>query len=83
MKKITTTVLGAALVTLSFASAASASERHHTRHAVRQPAVSGAADPRNAFDYYGNEDSRQARAAAYGVRPGLVYGGAISAPAGR
>lgn len=83
MKKITTAVLGAALVALSFASAASASERHHVRRAVQQPTVSGATDPRNAFDSYGGLDARQSRAAAYGVQPGLVYGGTTSAPAGR
>jgi len=82
MKKITTAVLGAALVALSFAGAANASERHHVRRGVHQPVASGTTDPRNAFDSYGGLDPREARAAAYGVQPGLVYGGATSAPAG-
>ena len=88
MKKITTTVtatvFGATLVELSFAGAASATERHHVRRSAEQSTLSSASDPRNAFDYFGDRNvQQQERAAAYGVPAGYVYGGTISAPAGR
>ncbi|MET0707111.1 MAG: hypothetical protein ABWY82_09750 [Tardiphaga sp.] len=80
MRKLVLTAAGAALIALSITSAASATERHRARHVTQQPAV-GATDPRDAFGYYpgwGRE-----RVPSYGVYPGLIYGGAISAPAGR
>jgi hypothetical protein len=78
---ITAATLGATLIALSFASAANASDCRHARRAVQSSALMGTADPRGAFDYY--LDPREARAAAYGIQPGLVYGGTTSAPAGR
>ena len=80
MRKIVLRAAGAALLAMSMAHSANAAERHRMRHVTQQPAV-GATDPRDAFGYYpgwGRE-----RVPSYGVYPGLIYGGAISAPAGR
>jgi hypothetical protein len=82
MKKITYAAVGAALIALSVANAASASERYHARRHVQQQSVSTNADPRNSFDYYYPGWGREP-VPAYGVYPGLIYGGATSAPAGR
>jgi hypothetical protein len=82
MKKITYAAVGAALIALSVANAASASERHHARRHVQQQSVSTNADPRNAFDSYYPGWGRDP-VPTYGVYPGLIYGGATSAPAGR
>jgi hypothetical protein len=80
--KISYAVLGAALVALSAASTANASERHHIRRHVQQPHHLGStADPRDSFAYYYPGWGRD-RAPTYGVYPGLIYGGATSAPAG-
>jgi hypothetical protein len=74
---IAATVL--ALVALTVANAASASEpRHARRHA--QPVTTTTSDPRSAFDYYPGWG--RDRVPLYGVPPGLIYGGATSAPAG-
>ena len=84
MKKITYAAMGAALVALSVANTASATERHPTRH-VDRPAVA-ASDPRDAYaSWQGQYYPGWGRPAVptYGVYPGLIYGGAISAPAGR
>jgi hypothetical protein len=80
MMKYVTAAAISALVALTVANAANASEpRHARRHA--QPVTTTTNDPRNAFDYYPGwgRDS----VPLYGVYPGLVYGGATSAPAGR
>ena len=78
MRKIVLTAAGAVLIALSISTAASASERHR-RHAPPQPV--GVTDPRDAFGYYPGWG--RDRVPSYGVYPGLIYGGAISAPAGR
>ena len=79
MKKITATAMAAVLIT-AFASSAGATERHR-RH-VQQPDVS-TSDPRDAYasGYYPGWG--RPMAPSYGVYPGLIYGGATSAPAGR
>lgn len=80
MKKIVALGLGSALVVLIAASAASATERKNVRHYAQHPVVATNSDPRNAFDYYPGwgRDS----VPVHGVYPGLIYGGATSAPAG-
>jgi hypothetical protein len=79
MRKITAIAIGAALIALSVSNAASAAERHRSRH-VQQPAFSGG-DPSDAFGYYPGWG--RPMVPSYGVYPGLIYGGATSAPAGR
>lgn len=79
MKKFSYAAMGAALVVLSV-SAASASERHHVRRHIKHATVSTNTDPRDAYDYYPGWG--RPKAPSYGVYPGLIYGGAISAPAG-
>jgi len=76
MKKITATAMAAVLIA-AFASSAGASERHR-RHV--QPSAS-AGDARDAFAYYPGWG--RPKVPSYGVYPGLIYGGATSAPAGR
>jgi hypothetical protein len=78
MKKITATAITAVLIA-AFASGAGASERHHRRH-VQQPGVS-TGDARDAYGYYPGWG--RPMVPSYGVYPGLIYGGATSAPAGR
>jgi hypothetical protein len=80
MKKIITLAFGSALVVLTVASAASATERKGVRRHTQHPVVTTTSDPRNAFDYYPGWG--RDRVPLYGVPPGLIYGGAISAPAG-
>ena len=77
MKKITATAMSAVLIA-AFASSAGASERHRGRHV--QPSAS-AGDARDAFAYYPGWG--RPKVPSYGVYPGLIYGGATSAPAGR
>ena len=80
MSKIVLMAAGAALVALSMAGAAGAAERHRGRHLAQQPATSFT-EPRDAFAYYPGWG--RDKVPSYGVYPGLIYGGAISAPAGR
>jgi hypothetical protein len=82
MKKVAIITLGAALTALSFADAASAAERQHARHHHVRPVFSTGTNPSDAYDYYYPGWGRPA-VPPYGVYPGLIYGGAISAPAGR
>ncbi|WP_441241670.1 hypothetical protein [Tardiphaga sp. 768_D3_N2_1] len=81
MKAFIATVLVATVVATMVADAASASERKHARRHVQQPGTSTRIDPREAYDYYPGW-GREA-VPIYGVYPGLIYGGATSAPAGR
>ncbi|MDB5654582.1 MAG: hypothetical protein JWQ94_2195 [Tardiphaga sp.] len=78
MKKITIAAMAVAL-TASFASHAGAAERHHGRHVQQAGASTG--DPRDAYGYYPGWG--RPMVPSYGVYPGLIYGGATSAPAGR
>ena len=80
MRKIVLMAAGAALVAVSMADAAGAAERHRGRHVIHQPAA-GFVEPRDAFAYYPGWG--RDRVPSYGVYPGLIYGGATSAPAGR
>lgn len=80
MRKIVLTVAGAALLAMSMAHAANAAERHRGRHVAQQPAA-WFTEPRDAFAYYPGWG--RDRVPSYGVYPGLIYGGATSAPAGR
>ncbi len=80
MRKIVLMAAGAALVAVFVADAAGAAERHRGRHITQQPAV-GFTQPRDAFAYYPGWG--RDRVPSYGVYPGLIYGGATSAPAGR
>jgi hypothetical protein len=70
-----------ALAALTIAGAAGASERGHAGRHVQQQGIGSRADVRDSYDYYPGwgRDPVQMR----GVYPGLIYGGAISAPAGR
>ena len=79
MKKITATAIAAVLIA-AFVSNAGATERHR-RHA-QQPGVS-TGDSRDAYasGYYPGWG--RPMVPSYGVYPGLIYGGATSAPAGR
>jgi hypothetical protein len=78
MRKIVFTALGSALMALSVANAASAAERHHARWTAPQP-----------WAYDNNINLRDSRAEfgpvypSYPVYDARVWGGAISAPAGR
>ena len=81
MKTFIATVLVATVVATMVGNAASASERKPVRRHVQQQGVSARIDPREAYDYYPGW-GREA-VPVYGVYPGLIYGGATSAPAGR
>ncbi len=76
MKKITATTLAAALMA-ALASNAGAAERHRGHH-FQQPDVS-TGDARYADGYYPGWG--RPMVPSYGVYPGLIYGGGISAPA--
>ena len=84
MKKIITTVVGSALIALSVANAAGAAERQQTRRSVQQPSaqqtIGGIVDPRDSYAEFG---APRGTGYGYGGYDGRVYGGAISAPAGR
>ena len=78
MKKIIYTTLASALVVLAVANAASAAERHHARRQVQQPTVGTNVDPRDSYAAFGF------RGPGYdGGNNARIYGGALSAPAGR
>jgi hypothetical protein len=79
MRKFTCAVAGAA-VALSALNAASASERHDRHRHLQQHGVSVHTGPREAYDYYPGWGRDSVR--LNGVYPGLMYGGATSAPAG-
>ena len=80
MKKLTAAAIAAVLIA-AFASSAGAKERHRGRH-VHHAAVS-TGDPRDAYasGYYPGWG--RPMVPSYGVYPGLIYGGATFAPAGR
>lgn len=77
MNRFVAASLGAAVIASSLASAADANTRHIRRHAS-PPAIS--ADTREAYDYYPGWG--RDKVAVRGVYPGLIYGGAMSPPAG-
>lgn len=85
MKKIITTVIGSALIALSVANAASAAERQQTRRsAQQQQTIGGIVDPRDSYAEFGApRGNGYGYGSSYGGYDGRVYGGAISAPAGR
>ena len=80
MKKLTATAMAAVLIA-AFASSANATERHRSHHAKHQAV--NTSDPRDAYasGYYPGWG--RPMQPTYGVYPGLIYGGATSAPAGR
>jgi hypothetical protein len=78
MKRFAVAAFGAAVIASSMAGTAEADTRHARRHEA-PPAIG--AHALGAYNYYpgwGREP-----VPVYGVYPGLIYGGAISAPAGR
>jgi hypothetical protein len=74
MPRIILTALGSALVVLSVANPASAAQRHHARHVAHQPAVNSQMDVRDSYAEFGP---------LYRGYDARLWGGAISAPAGR
>jgi hypothetical protein len=76
MPKIILTALGSALIALSVANAvsASAAQRHHARRAAHQPASNSQMDSRGSYAEFGP---------LYQGYDARLWGGAISAPAGR
>jgi hypothetical protein len=74
MRNIILTAVGSALIALSLAGAASATERHHGRRIGHHPIVSYQPDVRDSYAEFGP---------VYRGYDARVYGGAISAPAGR
>ena len=74
MPKIILTALGSALIALSVANAASATQRHHARRAAHQPAVNSQMEVRDSYAEFGP---------LYRSYDARLWGGAISAPAGR
>lgn len=82
MRTFIAVAVAATLVATMGGNAASASERKPARrHVQQQQGVSAHIDPREAYAYYPGW-GREA-VPVYGVYPGLIYGGATSAPAGR
>jgi hypothetical protein len=74
MPKIILTALGSALIALSVANAAAAAQRHHTHRAAHQPAINSQMDVRDSHAEFGP---------LYRGYDARLWGGAISAPAGR
>jgi hypothetical protein len=74
MPKIILTALGSALIALSVVNAASAAQRHHPRWAAHQPAINSQMDGRDSYAEFGP---------IYRGYDARLWGGAISAPAGR
>jgi hypothetical protein len=74
MPKIILTALGSALIALSVVNAASAAQRHHPRRAAHQPAINSQMDGRDSYAEFGP---------IYRGYDARLWGGAISAPAGR
>lgn len=70
-----------ALIVLTTAGAASASESRHVRRHGQHPIVVINGVSRNAVAYYPGWGRDPVL--VYGVYPGLIYGGAASAPAKR
>jgi hypothetical protein len=81
MKTTITAAAASALIALTVSGAATASERRSVHRHAQPQAVTTYSDSRDAFAYYPGwgRDPVLVR----GVYPGLVYGGATSAPAGR
>ncbi|MGM4922095.1 hypothetical protein AB7828_04560 [Tardiphaga sp. 215_C5_N2_1] len=81
MKTTITTAAASALIALIMSGAATASERRSAHRYAQPQAVTTYGASRDAFAYYPGwgRDPVLIR----GVYPGLVYGGATSAPAGR
>jgi hypothetical protein len=81
MKTTITTAAASALIALTVSGAATASEQRSAHRHAQPQAVTTYGDSRDAFAYYPGwgRDPVLVR----GVYPGLVYGGATSAPAGR
>jgi hypothetical protein len=77
MKKFITAAVGSALIALAMTGAAGASGHHMRKH----PVVVVNGDSRDAVLYYPGWGRDPVP--VYGVYPGLVYGGAASAPAKR
>ncbi|MDB5617984.1 hypothetical protein [Tardiphaga sp.] len=79
MKKIILAAAGSALILLSFATAASAAQRHHVRNPAPQQNTGTTADSRESLNQWGFN-----RGPSYGGGyDGRFEGEAISAPAGR
>jgi hypothetical protein len=74
MRKIILTTLGTALLALAVTNAASATARHHARKVTPHPTVGTNADPRDSYAEFGP---------AYRGYDARLWGGAMSAPAGR
>jgi hypothetical protein len=74
MRKIALTALGAALITLTVATAAAAAERHHARRITPHAEVSTNTDACYSCWAFGS---------TYPGYDARVWGGAMSAPAGR